>query len=970
MWRINVPRTIFVNYITYLKTISEGVDLNKNHNLHETVPLVRQTKTLDEVREVVLLGERVKELKSKLAKKYRHEHQLRERIAFLEGQILESQSGNVSDSQPAPGTVEKESSSFSKEQITSFADQDAGWTTEKVGMYEPTMDLANNSDSNLGNFLSRPIRESAQSWVVGQPFYYKFNPWQKFCENEFVRDKIKNFELIRMKLHVKTVISGTKFHYGRALVSYNPLTFGDQITVQRAFINQDWIQASQKPHFFLNPTKNTGGELCLPFFYPDNYLSISEGDWDFMGDITISSVQNLLHANGGDDPVTVTTYIWAEDVVLTIPTTSDPPLPSQSGRRGSRMSQADSKNSINGKDEYGQGIISKPASAVAKTAGLLSKLPIIGPYMRATEIGANATSSIAQMFGYSRPNIVSDIIQTKPSPTGNLANVDAGDGAMKLTLDSKAEITVDSRTAGLDGSDEMGILDYVKRESYLTNFDWVPGTATDELLWNTRVLPMQLDNVNVSGNGEIHMTPLAHMATAFEAWQGSIKFRFQIVKSDFHKGRILARWDPNGFTSGAVEYNTTYSRVIDIAETDDFEIVIGWGQKEPWKRCGTPYDTGSNFSDSQRLITAPEIEDQYNGVLELVVLNDLVCPSVDSPIHINVFVSACDDFKLAAPHNGAMNDLHVFKPSGDTLSTDVVERRLAKAAGILEEVLESQSSSPNVETGNSTMSDKPTSSGEMETIAKKSDQEDATYLVYYGDPPCSIRELCKRYTLTRYWYPTDIGNDELRIITLRQKNMPYYSGWDTFGIDTAFGPFNTPLTICPTAFSSWFTPAYAGVRGAFRKKYMFNTSGSQQAPLVTRERTSSLNIGKLQYRPYQFASGTDAISKALNCRVNNSTGNGTASTNLGINNTIEVELPYYYPHRFSHARTVSASLMDCNTHTVNFTDSQSETYHDPPFRNWVNFTQHDAVGEDFSLLFFTGVPVYYKYELNESSVPP
>jgi hypothetical protein len=244
-----------------------------------------------------------------------------------------------------------------------------------------------------------------------------------------------------------------------------------------------------------------------------------------------------------------------------------------------------------------------------------------------------------------------------------------------------------------------------------------------------------------------------------------------------------------------------------------------------------------------------------------------------------VFVSACDDFKLAAPYNGGMTDLHVFKPLGDTFSTDIVEKRLAKAAGIFEEVLESQSSSPNVETGDSTMSDKPTSSGEMATIAKKSDQEDATYLVYYGDPPCSIRELCKRYTLTRFWYPTDIGNDELRIITLRQKNMPYYSGWDTFGIDTAGGIGNSPLTICPTAFSSWFTPAYAGVRGAFRKKYMFNTSGSQQAPLVTRERISSLNIGKLQYQPYQFANGSNIISKALNCRFNNSCGNGTASTN-------------------------------------------------------------------------------------------
>lgn len=379
---------------------------------------IHRVEFFDELDEVEYLRSRNRELKLKLAKKYRHVSQLERRIAQLEEMILVSQSGVVSDSDPAPGTQENEVAPMSKEQITSFADQDAGWITEKVGMYDPTMDLANNSDSNLGNFLNRPIRQSAQTWVVGQPFFYRFNPWTAFCENPYVRDKIKNYELLRMKLHVKMVISGTKFHYGRAIVSYNPYTAGDQITVARNFVPVDVIQASQKPHFFLNPTKNTGGELCLPFFWPDNYLSIPRADWDDMGEIVIKSLANLLHANGGNDPVTITTYIWAEDVVLTIPTSSDPPLVSQSGRRGARMSTGDRGNTINSKDEYGQGIISKPAAAVARAAGALSQLPIIGPYMRATEIGAQATSRIAQLFGYSRPNIITDIQQFKPMPTG------------------------------------------------------------------------------------------------------------------------------------------------------------------------------------------------------------------------------------------------------------------------------------------------------------------------------------------------------------------------------------------------------------------------------------------------------------------------------------------------------------------------------------------------------------------------
>lgn len=912
---------------------------------------IHRVESFDELDEVKCLKSRNKELRDKLSKKYRHCKQLQRRIDQLEAMMLISHSGVVSDSQPPPGINEMETSPMSTEQITAFADQDAGWVTEKVGMYEPTMDLSNNADSNLGNFLQRPIRQSAQSWVVGQPLFYKFNPWAEFCTNLFVRDKIKNYELLRMKLNVKMVISGTKFHYGRALVSYNPYIKGDQVTVQRNFIDQDLIGASQKPHFFLNPTKNTGGELCLPFFWDKNYLSIPSADWNDMGEITISSFGNLLQSNGGNDPVTVTIYIWAEDVVLTIPTSSDPPLVSQSGRRGGRKSDSQNANQINRSDEYGQGIISKPASAIAKVAGQLSTLPVIGPYMTATQIGANATSKIAQLFGYSRPNVITDIVQFKPAPTGNLANIDAADAAVKLTMDSKAEISVDSRTAGLDGSDEMGILDYCKRESYLTQFSWEPDKTPDALLWNTRVLPMQLDNIN----SEIHMTPLAHMATGFEQWQGSLKFRFQIVKSDFHKGRILVRWDPNQFTS-AVDYNTNYSRVVDIAETDDFEIVVGWGQSEPWKECGTPYDSGSNFSDTQRLLGDST---QGNGILELAVLNDLVSPSIDAPISINVYVSACDDFKLAGPTNAAFNNYHLFAPPAASQAfIEEVEE---------EEVLESQSSSPNVETGDTTESDKPTSSGEMIPMAKKSQQDDATYLVYYGDPPCSIRELCKRYTLTRFWFPNLAANNTLRIYTIRNKNFPYYTGYDPQGIDLAVDG-TTPLTVGPTAWMSWFTPSYAGIRGAMRNKLLFSASNSRQSPLVIRDDFTNSTNGRFSFSTLSLAgTASSVVQKFLTSRFAIQTGNGANATNLGVNNTIETEFPYYYPQRFSAARTIQAQDLDCNSNITKFTVARSDDLFAIPFENSVAYQEHKAVGEDFSLMFFTGVPIYYQYTLNDTS---
>ena len=86
-------------------------------------------------------------------------------------------------------------SDMSTQQITAFADQDAGWTKEAVGTYDETMDLAYNTDSNLASFLGRPIRSNAYSWAVGTPFYADFNPWEDFITNPQVADKIANYEL-------------------------------------------------------------------------------------------------------------------------------------------------------------------------------------------------------------------------------------------------------------------------------------------------------------------------------------------------------------------------------------------------------------------------------------------------------------------------------------------------------------------------------------------------------------------------------------------------------------------------------------------------------------------------------------------------------------------------------------------------------------------------------------------------------
>jgi len=810
-----------------------------------------------------------------------------------------------------------------QEEITAFVDQEPGYTTIIGGGKDATMDTVSTADSDLGNFLSRPIRLKEVSWAMGAPLFDSFNPWSEFLSNPRVKEKIANYELLRMNLHVKFVISGTGFHYGRAMASYNPYLY-DLITVQRNFLDVDLVQASQKPHIFLNPTNNAGGQLDLPFFYHKNYMSLSDLDDNFMGNVTLKSFGDLQHANGGDDPVNITIYAWASDVVLTMPTSlTSVSYTAQSGK-------------INSGDEYGKGIVSKPASAIAHAAGQLTNVPMIAPYARATEMVAKGAGELATLWGYSRPPIVSDIVLQKPTPTGNMANTDAADAVQKLTLDSKQEVTIDSRTTGLDGYDQMDIVGFCKRESYLTQFPMTTADGPDKLLWNCRVSP----NLYRVQDTEIHPTPMAMMSTPFEQWQGSIKYRFQVVKSNFHKGRLLIRWDPKSLGS-TIEYNTVYSRVIDLAEEDDFEIVVGWGQADPFRNCAEMLlGTDPIFRSTTRL--SNETGTSYNGVLEVNVLNSLVSPASDTPIQINVFVSACDDIKFGGTAPGKMKKFSLFKTPADRRVKYSPQSGTVDAAAV---------------SGTSTgTTDIPTSPESIQPIAASTAVADQTMNVFFGESPKTLRDLFRRYVLHRTYVSASPGIDEVKQTTLLEHGLGYWPGWDGEGIDTYNG---SACNITIPHYLHFFMCCYAGWRGSTRTKYTFEGNLSSQ-PTVTR-----VGFDQGNYETSTTTSKTDPayLGNRLTYASGELTAGGAASTNLGVNNTIEVETPYYNGVRFSAARLPSADLSNLGeTNSISIAQS-GFSYASSDQDDYAYIRTWKSVGEDFTLFFFTGCPILYRNEI-------
>nr|6SHL_B Chain B, VP2 [Chaetoceros tenuissimus RNA virus type II] len=218
-------------------------------------------------------------------------------------------------------TTSKTSQNTTSENVH-FVDGDTPWTYDVAATPDETSKLSGFDDAGLGEFLSRPIKIQQYQWTPGVQLFQTFNPWSDYFGNADVLEKINRFRNLRCKLCLKVLINGNSFYYGRALLSYNPYLRNDQVTVNRSFFIQDLIAASNKPHILLDPCSSEGGQMCLPFIWPENYLDITSTGWeDQMGECIIHDFDVLRHANGGTDPITVSIFAWAEDVSLLIPTT-------------------------------------------------------------------------------------------------------------------------------------------------------------------------------------------------------------------------------------------------------------------------------------------------------------------------------------------------------------------------------------------------------------------------------------------------------------------------------------------------------------------------------------------------------------------------------------------------------------------------------------------------------------------------
>lgn len=826
--------------------------------------------------------------------------------------------------------------------------QDESSRDASTHFYKDSMDLVPGME--LGNFLSRPVNIKTIEWDQTGPFsgtvIDTFDPWTLFLSNAKIKKKLDNFAFIRGNLHVKFILASTPFVYGAALAAYLPLP-----NFKKSIINEDSsacvLTASQRPSVWLYPATNTGGELVCPFFWPRTFVALnSASDVSVMGRISLYQAFLPYHATNYTlpEPVTIQVYAWMTDVELHGPTMG---LALQSKTT----------------DEY-DGVISGPASAVANVAGKLTDVPVIGQFATAAQIGASALAKASSLFGYTNTPIIDDTKPLMPTPFPQFASPEISHPISKLTLDPKNELSVDHTLHGLPREDELAVAKILQRESVIDYFQVTGSDTVDSLQWTTRVNPNQytINDVTPVANA-VHVipTPQAWLAQAFDYWRGDIIYRFRVICTQYHRGKLRISWDPTGVNAlnqniivDPDSSNAVLTQIVDIEPNKDIEFRVPYTQVYKWLTmdpdCSAAKQNCGYFADGPMPGSLNTVPGYDNGCLTVRLFNRLTGPAAtaaNNTIFVIVSMRGAENLEYASPRQ-----LGHFDNNQKMLT-----------------YFKAQSKDTQIE-------DEAREISSMETSGSTEPQLN---LLTMGEKVTSIRQLLRRTCLYMYRI---INNDtswtvQQNIFTMnRLPGAPGYNN-STMGTSTKIstGTGAVPFTYTYMTTVAWFMEAFLGTRGAVNWSINVASQNKPKGHLRAYRTNHYITTGYQQLFRATSATGVNQVSAYLwpgsPCGAS-----GQALTNQVTNAGLNISVPNYTNNQFEstdrykawgYGGTESIPLylpydggLNSNFSVEIIDGQKGKTVGNVAAYDVMSF--YCGAGADFDLIFFLNAPPFWIYQ--------
>jgi hypothetical protein len=865
------------------------------------------------------------------------------------------------------------------EQTVTFNDATQSVEAEAPTAIDQTYAISGDGEVTLGSFLARPVRIHTFDWTPTAALTKNFNPWEDFLTNPLVIDKWRNFAYLRGNLKLKIVINGSPFYYGRAIVGYLPL---DQDNIPWDVLNSHGVSNAQFTDYarvnylsqcqsaYIDPSTSSSVEMELPFICPRNALRMFKlansgaadvpvsdlTDLTQMGRIHVHQINPLQQGNtpeaGVDARVTVNVFAWMDNVELSVPTDQRVianPTAKVSLKHEGKRTKVNMMTGNKEEAEAAQGTVSVSgvASAFEDSLSRLSMVPIIGPFATAGSIASGAMSRIAKVFGYSRPNQLADTMYYQPEPVPKFASTIGAFLGAKLSVDPLNEVTIDPRVGNFDSTDQLTIESFAKQESFLTSFSWSQdGSGSGfNTLFRCAIAPSlySLAALQSPPGGQtgrlMQPTSVAFAANPFKYWRGTLKVRFQVVASQYHRGRLAVAYEPNIGQQellnqqGPPDYNGRKIQIFDLQEFDGVEIEFPWAQSEMF--CKVPsVEFLENMIDFHPMYT-PSINNLYtpvlgagdgagyaNGFFEVLVVNDLTAAIPDPPpIAINVFVSM-PDLEVACPSDNSVGSPAYMSPSR------------MQADEVVEAIVEEPDAALSLKFEADTVTGKFDHDMGVKAEMLHDKAVDQVFQVCFGERVKSFRSLLKRpQTL---FLLNGIGStfENYYYMNVLPKNTRYYKwskpSWADLKRDYEVDLFD------------YIRNAFVGMRGGFRYTFVpYNWNSGLRAMSVDRYQNSEED-------PSSYFPGSNSNRSVP---VNHL---GTHYAIMASNPSLSFESPYYDSSRFVSAQGNKLKSMAIYPHSDEVERVRVAAYVDgtPAFR--INVTA--APADDFTFVGRVGAP--------------
>lgn len=486
----------------------------------------------------------------------------------------------------------------------------------------------------LEDFFAKPVLRYTSSFTTSDGPASVFPAiWLPYDAQQvdMWKDKLKGFMSMKFDVVIRLQVNSTRFQQGRYILYFVPYAGGGTGSVGTASVMSvadAWLTMhsanttciTQLPHVEIDIATQSEVVLRIPYINVDPFTPIlpsvmAPGVW---GSVSIFPYSKLV-ATAGSTDASYSLWYSLENVKLYTPT----------------IPQGD----IEARERRDNGPISSGLKIAAKATSVLGRIPILKAVAGPTSFFLDVASDVARVFGWSRPLDTAKAERRLIAAAPYACNFDSPAFGMPLTNCVDTSVGTLPNFAGSE-LDEMTLTSFVTRYSYLARYNWSNSALAKDNLAHIGVYPWGAYRTITHSSPSltyIQHTGPSFVANMFRFWRGSMKYKFKLVKTEFHSGRLIITFVPFDYrqtppsTTGLTTDMERYAAktIIDISSVIEFEIVVPFISNTPWAEYNTAI-----------------------GFLDVFVLDPLKAPNtVSSSVTILLEVAMCPDAQFNEYHS-------------------------------------------------------------------------------------------------------------------------------------------------------------------------------------------------------------------------------------------------------------------------------------------------------------------------------